>query len=137
MRAPASADGRGDGQHNLDLADDDALTNAGVSGVADKVPALACRGFLDELLQRQGVLLQLRGRQRMFPHRVATPNSRTGVRSYDGGGLLIGARSSTTRSADQGPPLTTDGGAPYAYMEGTSMATPNAAASRRSSSVVR
>jgi subtilisin family serine protease len=47
---------------------------------------------------------------------------------YGGGGLVLGAWSSTSSVAPgDGPPETTDGGAPYAWLQGTSMATPDVA----------
>jgi subtilisin family serine protease len=47
---------------------------------------------------------------------------------YGGGGLVLGAWSSTSiLTGDNAPPETTDGGAPYAWMQGTSMATPDVA----------
>jgi len=119
------------GNDNLNLADDAALTNAfGVSGVVEVpgglpgVVGVSSTGYANDksFFSNYGlgnVDVAAPGGDSVFQ---AAPSP------YDGGGLVLGAWSSTsTLPADAQPPETTDGGAPYAWEQGTSMATPNAA----------
>jgi subtilisin family serine protease len=116
------------GNDDLNLADDAALTNAfGVSGVVE-IP-----GGLPGVV---GVSATSYSNQKAFYSNyglgnvdVAAPGGDLEFEGlpasapYAGGGMLIGAWSSTSTT----PPDVVDGGAPYEFEEGTSMATPNAA----------
>jgi len=119
------------GNDNLNLADDAALTNAfGVSGVVEVpgglpgVVGVSSTGYSNDksFFSNYGLGnadVSAPGGDSVFQ---APPSP------YGGGGLVLGAWSSTsTLPADEQPPETTDGGAPYAWEQGTSMATPNAA----------
>ncbi|MGZ8716678.1 MAG: S8 family serine peptidase [Gaiellaceae bacterium] len=119
------------GNDNLDLADDAALTDAfGVSGVVEVpgglpgVVGVSSTGYFNDKAfysnYGSGIVdVAAPGGDSVFQSPPASS-------PYSGGGLLIGAWSSTSTLAHQ-PPQTTDGGGAYAWMQGTSMATPNAA----------
>jgi subtilisin family serine protease len=121
------------GNDNLNLADDAALTNAfGVSGVVEVpgglpgVVGVSSTGYSNDksFFSNYGLGnadVSAPGGDSVFQ---ASPSP------YGGGGRVLGAWSSTsTLPADEQPPTTTDGPAPYAWAweQGTSMATPNAA----------
>jgi len=119
------------GNDNLDLADDAALTYAfGVPGVVEVpgglpgVVGVSSTGYFNDKAFYSNY-----GRGIVD---IAAPGGDSVFQSppspYDGGGLLLGAWSSTsTLPLGDQPPQTTDGGGSYAWMQGTSMATPNAA----------
>lgn len=116
------------GNDNLNLADDGTLTSLfGQSGVVE-VPAglpgvvgvSSTSYFNDKAFYSNYGLGNV---DVAAPGGDAEVDGLPAAAPYLGGGLLIGAWSSTSTV----PPDTTDHGAPYAWMEGTSMATPNAA----------
>jgi len=121
------------GNDNLDLADDAALTDAfGVPGVVEVpgglrgVVGVSSTGYFNDKAfysnYGNGIVdVAAPGGDSVFQ---SPPSSSP----YIGGGRLVGAWSSTSTLAPADQPLqTTDGGGLYAWMQGTSMATPNAA----------